>query len=97
MSILRAEVLSAAYSGNQKHASHFIPVWDDWTRRHQVGPFLREGPLSPYRRMKAKVFRDRLEFLKHAVEEGDREESREYAGAVDRAYGRMRQVYLGPT
>ncbi|MEA2632945.1 MAG: uncharacterized protein QOE66_3164, partial [Chloroflexota bacterium] len=72
MSILRAEVLSAAYSGNQKHASHFIPVWDDWTRRLQVGTFLREGPLSPYRRMKAKVFRDRLEFLKHAVEEGDR-------------------------
>jgi hypothetical protein len=44
--------------------------------------------------MKAKVFRDRLEFLKHAVEEGDREESREYVQAVDRAYRRMRQVYL---
>jgi uncharacterized membrane protein YraQ (UPF0718 family) len=94
MSILRAEVLSAAYSGNQKHALHFIPVWDDWTRRLQVGSFLREGPLSPYRRMKAKLFRDRLEFLKHAVEEGDREEAREYGGGVERAYGRMRQAYL---
>ena len=45
-----------------------------------MGVFLREGSLSPYRRMKAKVFRDRLEFLKHAVEEGDKEESREYVG-----------------
>ena len=95
MSILRGEVLTAALSGNQKHAAHFIPIWDDWTRRLQVGAFLREGSLSPYRRMKAKVFRDRLEFLKHAVEEGDREESREYIQAVDRAYRRMRQVYLG--
>jgi len=95
MSILRGEVLTAALSGNQKNAAHFIPIWDDWTRRLQVGAFLREGSLSPYRRMKAKVFRDRLEFLKHAVEEGDREESREYIQAVDRAYRRMRQVYLG--
>jgi uncharacterized membrane protein YraQ (UPF0718 family) len=94
MYILRGEVLTAAMSGNQKHAAHFIPIWDDWTRRLQVGAFLREGSLSPYRRMKAKVFRDRLEFLKHAVEEGDREESREYVQAVDRAYRRMRQVYL---
>jgi hypothetical protein len=95
MSILRAEVLSAALSGNQGHAKHFIPIWDDWTRRLQVGVFLREMSLTPYRRMKAKVFRDRLEFLKHAVEEGDREESREYVGLADRAYQRMRRACLG--
>jgi uncharacterized protein len=95
MTILRGEVLAAALSGNQGHAKHFIPIWDDWTRRLQVGVFLREGSLSPYRRMKAKVFRDRLEFLKHAIEEGDREESREYSQAVDRAYRRMRQAYVG--
>ncbi len=45
--------------------------------------------------MKAKVFRDRLEFLKHAVEEGDKEETREYVGSADRAYLRMRRAYLG--
>jgi uncharacterized protein len=94
MTILRGEVLSAALSGNQKHAAHFIPVWDDWTRRLQVGTFLRQGRLGSYRRMKAKVFRDRLEFLKHAVEEGDRDEARELVQAVQRTYGRMRMVYL---
>ncbi len=94
MSILRGEVLTAAISGNQKHAEHFIPVWDDWTRRLQVGVFLREGSLSPYRRMKAKVFRDRLEFLKHAVEEGDRDEAREYVTRVSKAYMRMRRAFL---
>ena len=86
MRILRGEVMTAALSGNQGHAKHFIPIWDDWTRRLQVGVFLREMWLSPYRRMKAKVFRDRLEFLKHAVEEGDREESREYVALADRAF-----------
>jgi hypothetical protein len=95
MSILPGEVLTAAISGNQGHAKHFIPIWDDWTRRLQVGVFLREMSLSPYRRMKAKVFRDRLEFLKHAVEEDDKDEIREYVGLADRAYQRMRRAYLG--
>jgi uncharacterized protein len=95
MTILRAEVLSAALSGDRKHAEHFIPVWADWTRRLEVGAFLREGPLSPYRRMKANVFRDRLEVLKHAVEEGDKEEVHEYISKVTKAYSRVRQVYLG--
>ena len=94
MYIIRGEVLSAAMSGHAKHAKHFIPIWDDWTRKLEVGFFLRNGSLSPYRRMKAKVFRDRLEFLKHAIEEGDREESREYANLADKAYHRMKVVYL---
>jgi uncharacterized protein len=94
MTILRGEVLTAALTGNQGHAKHFIPIWDDWTRRLQVGVCLREGSLTPYRRMKAKLFRDRLEFLKHAVEEDDREEGREYVGLVDRSYHRMRRAYL---
>lgn len=95
MRILRAEVLTAASSGNQKHAAHFIPIWDEWTRRLQVGAFLREGTNRPYRRMKTKVFRDRLEFLKHAVEDDDKDEIREYSAAVQRAYDRMRKVYIG--
>ena len=95
MRIVRAEVLTAASSGNKKHAAHFIPVWDEWTRKLQVGAFLREGSNSPYRRMKTKVFRDRLEFLKHAIEDDDKDEIREYSAAVQNAYSRMRRVYLG--
>jgi uncharacterized membrane protein YraQ (UPF0718 family) len=95
MHIIRAEVLTAASSGNKKHAAHFIPVWDEWTRKLQVGAFLREGSNRPYRRMKTKVFRDRLEFLKHAIEDDDKLEIREYSAAVQNAYSRMRRVYLG--
>jgi uncharacterized membrane protein YraQ (UPF0718 family) len=96
MSILKGEVLTAALSGDRKHAEHFLPAWAEWTRRLEVGTFLREGRLSPYRKAKAKLFRDRLELLKHAIEEGDREESREYVASVSRAYGRMRQAYAVP-
>ena len=96
MAILRGEVLSAALTGDQKHAARLIPIWDDWTRRLQVGTFLRQGRIGPYRRMKAKVFRDRLEMLKHAVEEGDRDESRDYVRDVSEAYWRMRLTYLSP-
>jgi hypothetical protein len=45
--------------------------------------------------MKTKIFRDRLEFLKHAVEDNDKDEIREYSTAVQQAYSRMRRVYLG--
>jgi hypothetical protein len=45
--------------------------------------------------MKAKVFRDRLEFLKHAIEEEDQEEARGLVTQVSSAYGRMRQAYVG--
>lgn len=94
MHILRGEVLTAAMSGNQNHVKHFVPIWDDWTRRLQVGALLRGLPARPYHRMKAKVFRDRLEFLKHAVEEGEREEIRELIRSVDQAYHRMRSAFL---
>ncbi len=94
MTILKGVVLTAASSGDRKHAEHFIPVWDDWTRRLQVGVFLREWGLDPYRRMKAKIFRDRLEVLKHAIQENDREEVHELIGQDTMAYTRMRRAYL---
>ncbi len=94
MSILKGEVLTAAMSGDRKHAEHFLPVWAEWTRRLEVGSFLRQGSLSPYRKAKTKLFRDRLELLKHAIEEGDREESREYVALVSLAYGRLRGAFL---
>ncbi len=33
----------------QKNALGFIPVWDDWSRRLQVGTFLGEGRIGAYR------------------------------------------------
>lgn len=94
LNIIKTEVLSAALAGQVQHAEYFIPLYQDWTRRLQVSVYLREGHLSPYRRMKARVLIDKVERLKHAVQEGDNQEVRQYFDAVTQAHRRMRRSYL---
>jgi len=48
ISIARAETLSAANSGNAEHAMFWIPIWDEWSRRLEVGTLIRRGHLRPY-------------------------------------------------
>ncbi len=55
MSIAQAEALSAARGGDHAHAVYWIERWDEWTRKLQVGVFLREFELSAYHRMKARA------------------------------------------
>ncbi|CAN5673939.1 permease [soil metagenome] len=94
MTIFQTEVLSAATSGDTEHALHFLPFLQDWSRRLEVGTYLREGHLSDYRRMKGRVYRDKLEWLKHAIEDNDDpEEIREYVSAVGFASRRLRAAY----
>jgi uncharacterized membrane protein YraQ (UPF0718 family) len=93
LNLAKVEALSAAISGNKEHALHWIPICEGWNRRLQVGAYLRHGRLSDYHRMKARVFADKLEFLEHAVEEGDRAEAKEYALAAQNAYSRLRTAF----
>ena len=94
MSKLNVTVVASSISGNRQEAEHFIPVIDDYTRRMQVGVYLREGELSRYRRMKAKVYLDKLELLEHELAHDDDPEGvRKLAWSVDLAYRRMRQAY----
>lgn len=94
LSFVKAEVLSAATSGNAEHAEYFIPLYQDWIRRLQVSTYLREGRLSSYQRMKARVLIDKIERLKHAVEENDPNEVRHHFTAVSTAHARMRASFL---
>ncbi len=93
LNLVKVEALSAAMSGNAEHALHWIPICESWNRRLQVGAYLRHGRLSDYHRMKAHVFADKLEFLEHAVGEGDRDEARQYAMAAQNAYSRLRVAF----
>ena len=68
LSLANTEALGAALSGHREHALHWIPVCESWNRRLQVGTYLRRWHLSDYHRMKAQVFRDRMEDLEHMVE-----------------------------
>lgn len=94
MRIAKAEALTAAMTGHQQHAAHWIDVWDDWTRKLQVGVYLRHGRLSDYHRTKARLLRDRLELLEHEVEEGDRAAVAQLITATNRAYERLQSAFL---
>lgn len=94
MRIINTEVASAATSQDWDTALYWIPIYDDWTRKLQVSMFLRGEKLTPYRRAKANVLRDKLELLEHEVEDREVEESRLLGMSVNRAFGRMRDAYL---
>ncbi len=68
LAAIRAEVSSAARSGNVKQAVHWIDLWDDWSRRLEVGTFLRTGEVRPYQRMQGYIIRKKLELLEHELE-----------------------------
>jgi uncharacterized protein len=94
MRIIKVEVASAASSQDWDTALYWIPIYDDWTRKLQVSMFLRGESLTPYRRAKAEVLRDKLELLEHEVEDEEVEESWLIGMSVNRAFGRMRAAYL---
>jgi uncharacterized membrane protein YraQ (UPF0718 family) len=93
MRIVNTEVVASTISQDWDTALYWIPVYDDWTRKLQVSMFLRGEQLTPYRRAKADVLRDKLELLEHEVEDQEIDESRELGMAVNRAYRRMRRAY----
>ncbi len=69
MYIVQGEALSPAISGDEVHAEYWIDVFDDWSRKLEVGVYLREFKLSDYHQMKTRLLREKLELLKHEVEE----------------------------
>jgi uncharacterized membrane protein YraQ (UPF0718 family) len=93
MRIINVEVASAASSQDWDTALYWIPIYDDWTRKLQVSMFLRGEDLTPYRRAKANVLRDKLELLEHEVEDQEVAASRLLGMSVNRAFGRMRAAY----
>ena len=68
ISTARAECLSAANSGQVDHALFWLPVWEDWSRRLEVGTFIRTGQVRPYQRMQGYLIRKKLELLEHELE-----------------------------
>jgi hypothetical protein len=81
ISLARAECLSAANSGDTDHALFWLPVWEEWSRRLEVGTFLRRGEVRPYQRMQGYLIRKKLELLEHELEH-DPPEPDEVRGVV---------------
>jgi uncharacterized protein len=68
ISVARGEAYTAARSGNVEHALHWIEQLEDWSRKLEVGTFLRKGEVRPYQRMQGKLIRKKLELLEHELE-----------------------------
>jgi len=73
--LIRGEVLSASLSGDNEHAKYWIPRWDEWSRRLEVGTFIRRGKVTPYQRTQGYLIRKKLEVLEHELEHDHHEET----------------------
>jgi uncharacterized membrane protein YraQ (UPF0718 family) len=93
MQAIRAEALTAARQGDFRRTDHYINLWDKWTRRLEVGVFLREWRLTRYQHMKAQVLREKLELLRHEVDDGDRAAAAAMTREVHTAYDRLRSAF----
>lgn len=94
MAIVRAEALTSALAGDTVQAKYWIEIYDDWSRKLEVGTFLRHGSVSSYHHWKAQLLREQLELLKHALEHEDREEARHFVSRVGRTHLRLRTAFL---
>jgi hypothetical protein len=68
MRLARTEVLTAASSRDFPNGLRWIPVLDEWSRKLEVGYAIRYFELRPYQQMQARLLRDKLESLEHAIE-----------------------------
>ena len=93
MQIVHAEALSAAISGDFNHSCYWIERFDDWSRRLEVGTYLRDWQLSDYHRMKGQLLRQNLELLEHEIRDQDREAAGKLAIATSISFTRLRRAY----
>lgn len=91
--IAKTEALSASITGDVTHSEYWIDVYQEWTRKLEVGTFLRTGNVSDYQRWKARLVREQLEMLKHSVEDQEAEETRAWVAKVQRSHSRMRSAF----
>lgn len=68
MTTARIGACSAAMQGDEVETKYWIAIYQDWSRKLEVGAFLRDWQLSDYHRIKTRILREQLELLKHEVE-----------------------------
>lgn len=90
----RVGTLSSALSMNHSETKYWAERYDDWTRKLEVGAWLRHGELSEYHRWKTRLLREKLEVLEHEVEDNERDEVRDLVNAISRSHRRMKHAYL---
>ena len=93
MTDTRIGALSAALSMDHTETKYWAERYDDWTRKLEVGAYLRHGELSDYHRWKARLLREQLETLEHEVEDGERDEVTKLVSSIARTHSRMSHAF----
>jgi hypothetical protein len=94
MTDARIGTLSAALTMNPVETKYWAERYDDWSRKLEVGAWLRLGSLSEYHRWRTRILRMQLEELEHEVEDGEREAVTRLVAAISRSHRRMRRAFL---
>ena len=93
MKYARVDALSYASSRDVEKAVKSIEMYDDLTRKLQVGYFLRNWKLSEFQQSKARLLRGRLERLKDILEAKEFDRERQASQAVASAHRRVRESF----
>lgn len=89
----RIGALSAALAMDHTETKYWAERYDDWTRKLEVGAWLRHRELSDYHRWKARLVREQLEVLEHEVEDGEREETTKLIVRISRSHNRLHRAF----
>ena len=90
----KISALSGALAMNHTETKYWAERYDDWTRKLEVGAYLRHGELSDYHRWKARLVREQLELLEHEVEDKERDEVTHLVSRISRSHNRMKHAFL---
>ena len=93
MRFVHTEVFSAANSGQFEAALYWAPIYEDWNRKLMVSEYLRGRPVTRYQRMKSRILSDRLERLKHELEDQKLESCREMVIPMNRSFERLKSAF----
>ena len=95
MKYVRVDALSYASSKNVEEAVKSIQLYDDLTRKLQVGYFLRHWKISEFQQTRAKLLRGRLEQLKDILESEEFDRVKAAREAVSSAHRRVKASFEG--
>lgn len=95
--IVNTEAVLTSKNEQWEAAEKWVAYSDDLSRRLEVGVFLRHGFVDEFQSTKAKVYRDKLDRLKEAVENRMDDRVDELAMDVSKAYLRLSDAFRNPS
>ena len=84
MDIINTECVLDSRNEKWEAAEKWIQICDDFSRRLEIGIYLRRGQVEEFHSTTAKLYRETLDELKHAVEDKDSSRAKEQSHALQR-------------